>query len=48
MVLGMAVFFGMFLVAANLVSDILYGIVDPRIKLAEKKYKVSDFEEGEV
>jgi len=50
MVLGMTAFFGVFLVIANLVVDILYGIVDPRIKLAEKKYKMSDFEEmeGEV
>lgn len=42
MVLGMTAFYGMFLVAANLVVDILYGIIDPRIKLAEKKYKESD------
>ena len=47
MVLGMTVFYGLFLVIANLIVDILYGIVDPRIKLAEKKYKASDFEEAE-
>jgi oligopeptide transport system permease protein len=47
MVLGMSVFFGLFLVTANLVADILYGIVDPRIKLAENKYKMSDIEETE-
>ena len=52
MVLGMTAFYGLFLVTANLVADILYGLVDPRIKLAEKKYKVfknqmSDFEEAE-
>ncbi len=34
MVLGMTAFYGVFLVAANLVVDILYGIIDPRIKLA--------------
>lgn len=34
MVLGMTAFYGIFLVLANLVVDILYGIVDPRIKLA--------------
>jgi len=45
MVLGMTVCYGAFLVVANLLVDILYGIVDPRIKLAEKKYKMSDFEE---
>jgi len=45
MVLGMTAFYGLFLVMANLVVDILYGIVDPRIKLAEKQYKMADFEE---
>ena len=39
MVLGMTAFFGIFLVTANLVADIIYGFVDPRIKLAEKKFK---------
>ena len=33
MVLGMTAFYGVFLVLANLIVDILYGIVDPRIKL---------------
>ena len=47
MVLGMSAFYGVFLVTANLVVDILYGIVDPRIKLAEKKISMSDFEEAE-
>ena len=37
MVLGMTAFYGIFLVTANLVVDILYGVVDPRIKLAEDK-----------
>jgi len=46
MVLGMTAFYGMFLVGANLLVDILYGIVDPRIRLAEKKYKVTDEEAG--
>ncbi|MDR0497138.1 MAG: ABC transporter permease, partial [Treponema sp.] len=45
MVLGMTAFYGVFLVAANLLVDILYGIVDPRIKLAESKHRISDFEE---
>ncbi|MDR1558910.1 MAG: ABC transporter permease [Clostridiales bacterium] len=44
MVLGMTAFYGMFLVAANLLVDILYGIVDPRIKLAEKKQKMAEME----
>lgn len=39
MILGMTAFYGLFLVIANLVVDILYGIVDPRIKLAHKKHK---------
>jgi len=47
MVLGMTAFYGVFLVTANLIVDIIYGIVDPRIKLAEKKYRMSDFEEAE-
>ncbi|MCL2496952.1 MAG: ABC transporter permease, partial [Clostridiales bacterium] len=34
MVLGMTVFYGMFLVIANLAVDILYGFIDPRIKIA--------------
>lgn len=46
MVLGMTAFYGMFLVAANLLVDILYGIIDPRIKLAEKKYRVPEYEEA--
>jgi oligopeptide transport system permease protein len=45
MVLGMTAFYGVFLVMANLLVDILYGIVDPRIKLAEKKFKISGAEE---
>jgi oligopeptide transport system permease protein len=32
MVLGMTAFYGMFLVTANLIVDIIYGFVDPRIK----------------
>ncbi|HRW23375.1 MAG TPA: ABC transporter permease [Spirochaetia bacterium] len=34
LVLGMTVFFGAFLVTANLIVDVLYGIVDPRIRVA--------------
>ena len=47
MVLGMTAFFGVFLVISNLIADILYGIVDPRIKLAEKKYRMSEAEDAE-
>jgi oligopeptide transport system permease protein len=36
LVLGMTVFFGAFLVAANLVVDIVYGLVDPRIRVGHK------------
>lgn len=37
MILGMTAFYGLFLVVANLIVDILYGIIDPRIKIAERK-----------
>lgn len=36
MVLGMTVFYGTFLVLANMVVDILYGFIDPRIRIAGK------------
>ena len=35
-ILGMTVFFGIFVVACNIIVDILYGIIDPRVKMAEK------------
>ena len=34
-ILGMTVFFGIFVVACNLLVDILYGIIDPRVKMDE-------------
>jgi len=43
----MTAFYGLFLVIANLLVDIIYGLVDPRIKLAEKKYKMPEAEEAE-
>ena len=36
MILGMTVFYGMFLVVCNLIVDILYGIVDPRVRIGGK------------
>jgi peptide/nickel transport system permease protein len=33
-VLGFAVFNGLILILANLVVDILYGLIDPRVRLA--------------
>lgn len=36
MVLGMTVFYGVFLVLANMIVDILYGLIDPRIRIAGK------------
>jgi len=41
MVLGMTAFYGSFLVTANLLVDVLYGVIDPRIKVAggERKRK---------
>ncbi len=35
-ILGMTVFFGIFVVVCNIIVDILYGIIDPRVKMAEK------------
>ncbi len=35
MTMGLTVFFGAFLVSANFLVDIAYGIVDPRIRLAK-------------
>lgn len=35
-VLGMAVFYGFFLVFCNLIVDIAYGLVDPRIRIGKK------------
>ena len=32
MIMGTTIFYGFFLLAANLVVDLLYGVVDPRIK----------------
>jgi oligopeptide transport system permease protein len=48
MVLGMTAFYGVFLVAANLIVDILYGVIDPRIKRAEARggaYRMDEDEE---
>ncbi len=36
MILGMTVFYGAFLILSNLIVDILYGIVDPRIRIGKK------------
>lgn len=36
MVLGMTLFYGMFLVACNLIVDLLYGVVDPRVRIGKK------------
>lgn len=35
-ILGMTIFYGAFLIIANMVVDILYGVVDPRVRLAGK------------
>lgn len=34
MILGMTVFYGVFIVAANFIVDIVYGLVDPRIRVS--------------
>ena len=33
MTLGLTVFFGVFVVTANFIVDMIYGIVDPRIRV---------------
>lgn len=35
MILGLTVFFGIFVVAANFIVDIIYGFVDPRIRITK-------------
>lgn len=35
-ILGMTIFYGAFLVIANMVVDILYGVIDPRIRVEGK------------
>ncbi|WP_010267983.1 ABC transporter permease [Paenibacillus senegalensis] len=35
MALGLTIFFGAFLVAANFIVDIVYGLIDPRIRVAD-------------
>lgn len=37
MVAGITIFYGSFLVLANLIVDILYGLIDPRVKLTGGK-----------
>lgn len=37
MISGTTIFYGAFLIIANLIVDLLYGMIDPRIKLVEKK-----------
>lgn len=36
MVLGMTVFYGIFLVFCNLIVDILYGVADPRVRIGKR------------
>lgn len=36
MILGMTVFYGAFLILCNLLVDILYGIVDPRVRVGSR------------
>ena len=37
LIAGTTLFYGIFLVLATLVVDILYGIIDPRVNLAQVK-----------
>ena len=36
LILGMTAFYGAFLVFCNMIVDILYGVIDPRIRIAGK------------
>ena len=36
MVLGMTIFYGIFLVTCNLVVDVLYGVADPRVRIGKR------------
>ena len=36
LILGMTIFYGVFLIVANMIVDILYGLIDPRIRIAGK------------
>lgn len=36
LILGMTVFYGVFLVAANFIVDMIYGLIDPRIRITGK------------
>ncbi len=36
MILGMTVFYGIFLIGCNLIVDILYGIADPRVRIGKR------------
>ena len=36
MVLGMTIFYGIFLVTCNLIVDILYGVADPRVRIGKR------------
>ena len=35
MISGTTIFYGAFLIAANLLVDLAYGLIDPRVKLEE-------------
>jgi oligopeptide transport system permease protein len=37
MISGITIFYGIFLVLANLLVDLAYGFIDPRVKLSEGK-----------
>ena len=36
MIMGITIFFGIFVVACNLIVDVLLAIIDPRVKLDTK------------
>ena len=35
LIAGTTIFYGAFLIVANLVVDLVYGLIDPRVKLEE-------------
>ena len=37
MIAGSTLFYGVFLIIATLIVDILYGVIDPRVNIADSK-----------
>ena len=35
LIMGLTIFYGAFIVTANLIIDVLYGLVDPRVRVSK-------------